>query len=460
MELFQSGFMGALLVASASVLGAAGELDDSFGTDGDGKVRIPFDLGGNAADTPRSMALDPDGNIVVGGSASTDSGFKMAIARLKADGLPDYSFDVGNSNYKQTYSVSNLSATGNALVATSNGPCLAGSNNGAFGSVTAHIACFVADQVTTHFANLSEQIFSWSAAISNSWTIVGNDFFYVAGPMGTGVNEDSVVARMQLSPGGLSPDSTFGSGGYMSPAFSIRIKATRLAENLGLYIAGCDTVGDQDFVVGKILPSGDPDATFDSDGVSNQVFDLDGAFNDCAAAMVLDSENRAVVAGMAARDENGVDTDIALTRLWPSGAQDTSFGPGGKRTYSFSTADPTLKDEVAGVAIDSLGRIYVVGTLHHANAQDDVSDVALLRLKPNGEIDTSFGTEGRALFSAPYDGGCALPPVSAEKGVAIVIQDSKPVILAERRACNSDTDFMVMRLLPGDGLFADGFEGP
>ena len=454
--------MGASLVVSGSVLAAAGEFDPSFGmgSEGIGTKTIPFDFGGNLTDTPRSMALDPEGNIVVGGSASTSSGFKMVTARLTADGLGDYSFDTTNGDYKRSYSAANSSTAGYGLVATSNGPCLAGSSNGPFSS-TAYAGCFGANQVDTHSVSAAEQIFAWSAATSNSWTLFGNDFFYVAGPRGSGDDEDFAVARLQLSPAGLALDPGFGQGGYAGHSTDMirhQIKAIALTEDFGPYLAGCEIAAGGGFAVVKLLPSGDPDTTFDDDGLRHQYFA--GAFDNCATAIAVDAEDRLVLAGITARDANGTDLDIALTRLMPNGNDDLSFGPDGERVYSFSTADPTLKDEVNGVAIDSLGRIYVVGTLYHADQQDDISDVAVLRLKPDGEIDTSFGVEGRAFFS-----GVSLPwcdtPISAEKGIAIVLQDLKPVILAEKHACQpDDTDFMVMRLLPGDGLFADGFEGP
>ena len=145
MKIFQIGLMGVSLVAAGSPLAAPGELDPSFG-DGNGLKRIHFDAGGNNADTPRSMALDPDGNIVVGGSASIYSGSVMAMARLTADGQPDNSFY--NSGYMRTYSA-NSSAAGYGLVATSTGPCLAGSSYGAFSS-NAYTACFGTNQVDTH----------------------------------------------------------------------------------------------------------------------------------------------------------------------------------------------------------------------------------------------------------------------------------------------------------------------
>jgi uncharacterized delta-60 repeat protein len=457
MKLFQTGLMGVSLVISASAHGASGEVDLSFGGDGDG--RIGFDLGGDYPDTPRSIALDPDGNIVASGSAVTWNGTRMAIGRLTADGAPDFSFYNGNN--RRTFSPVDAGAASFGLVITSNGPCLAGTSFGSFSS-NALTACFGADQILAHSTDPANQVFSWSV-VSKRWTYLGNDFFYVAGTKGIGDEQDFAVARLQWGPAGLVLDPTFGKDGYADSSMVLhrhQIKAIAGTEDNGLYLAGCDIHDNQDFAVVKLLPSGDPDSTFDGNGLRYQYFGQDISFDDCATAMAIDDENRIVLAGTAARDASGNDLDIALWRVLPNGADDLSFGPDGKRLYSFSKLYPTLKDEVSGIALDSQGRIYVVGTLYHPDQQDDVSDVAVMRLKHSGEIDTSFGTEGRALFSAMYEENCAIEPISAEKGVAIVMQDVKPVILAEYLDCNpGNTDFLVLRLLPDDQLFADGFEG-
>ncbi len=63
---------------------ANGYLDNSF--HGDGMATAP--LNGQA----RAIALQPDGKILLGGSAY-NSGWDMALARLTANGIPDYTFN-------------------------------------------------------------------------------------------------------------------------------------------------------------------------------------------------------------------------------------------------------------------------------------------------------------------------------------------------------------------------------
>ena len=77
---------------------ANGALDSTFGTKG--KVSIAFDLGGSNSDFANAMAIDGDGNIVVGGYASNAaSTLVAAVARLDPLGKPDANF---NANGRAT----------------------------------------------------------------------------------------------------------------------------------------------------------------------------------------------------------------------------------------------------------------------------------------------------------------------------------------------------------------------
>lgn len=68
-----------------------GTLDRSFS--GDGKKTLAFNLGGTGNDRATSVALQSDGAIVVGGSASSTGGDgDFAVARIKKNGSMDKSF--------------------------------------------------------------------------------------------------------------------------------------------------------------------------------------------------------------------------------------------------------------------------------------------------------------------------------------------------------------------------------
>src|SRR5262249_3024760 len=69
-----------------------GSLDTSF--DGDGKQTVAFDLGFSNSDTANSLAIDPQGRIVLVGCGQRRHGdYDFAVARLNPDGSLDTSFD-------------------------------------------------------------------------------------------------------------------------------------------------------------------------------------------------------------------------------------------------------------------------------------------------------------------------------------------------------------------------------
>jgi uncharacterized delta-60 repeat protein len=88
-------------------------------------------------------------------------------------------------------------------------------------------------------------------------------------------------------------------------------------------------------------------------------------------------------------DNNG--TDFAVARLKADGTLDASFGAGGKTTVTFGSG--VSNDSAAGVAIDSNGRIVVGGTTYSYNS---TSAVAVARLKTDGSLDQDFGAGGEA----------------------------------------------------------------
>jgi uncharacterized delta-60 repeat protein len=84
-------FSFVLILLLAQIIFAAGERDPNFGTGG--SVTVNFGGGMNVLS---DAALQPDGKILVVGSAGTSqSQTSFALARLNADGTPDASFGAG-----------------------------------------------------------------------------------------------------------------------------------------------------------------------------------------------------------------------------------------------------------------------------------------------------------------------------------------------------------------------------
>jgi uncharacterized delta-60 repeat protein len=97
------------------------------------------------------------------------------------------------------------------------------------------------------------------------------------------------------------------------------------------------------------------------------------------------------------------------------GDLDPTFGSKGVLTLPFAGAY-AYADEVA---IQPDGKIVVFGTAHSSIGV--ASDLALVRLMPNGDLDPSFGDEGRVTtdFDGRYD-----------EGLALAVQDDGRIVAA------------------------------
>lgn len=161
------------------------------------------------------------------------------------------------------------------------------------------------------------------------------------------------------------------------------VKAAAIDSQGRIVIAGTEQIGTTfQFRVIRLLPDGQPDTSFDGDGIALPGF-FTGQSDDVAAALAIDSSDRIVVAGRARF--SATDTDFAVLRLTSAGALDTDFSNDGKLTIAFDLAGAG-DDGVAAMDILPGGQIYLAG-----NASDgEVTRIALAKLLPAGTLDPSF----------------------------------------------------------------------
>jgi uncharacterized delta-60 repeat protein len=130
------------------------------------------------------------------------------------------------------------------------------------------------------------------------------------------------------------------------------------------------------------------DPTFGNAGLVLADF---AARDDAAYSVVVQPDGKIVVAGCTMTDAGT--KDFAVARFNVDGSADATFGAAGLVTIDFNTTGVASTDDARAVAVDSLGRILVAGTATRGTN----SDFALVRLSPNGSIDTTFGTAGRVV---------------------------------------------------------------
>ncbi len=157
----------------------------------------------------------------------------------------------------------------------------------------------------------------------------------------------------------------------------------------------------------RYLPNGTLDPTFNPDGTvpgilqiilppqttTPSLFGVNGGLN----SVVLTPDDKIIAAGTY---NLGLNTDVTVLKFNQDGSFDTSFNatgqlgktPGvsyinvGQFTIPNNVVNGTTQDTAYGVALDSLGRIVVVGSTNNGQSISTL----VIRLTPNGELDPTF----------------------------------------------------------------------
>jgi uncharacterized delta-60 repeat protein len=147
-----------------------------------------------------------------------------------------------------------------------------------------------------------------------------------------------------------------------------------------------------------------------------------------AGAAVLQG-GKVVAAGFAV---TGATTDFALTRYRPDGTLDTSFGDRGRVITDIAGG---AGDSATALAVQADGKLVAAGLTSGPAGQDFV----LVRYRPNGTVDPSFGNHGRVITD--FAGG-------ADAAHALVIQADGKLVAAGSATLGTDQDFAIARYHP------------
>lgn len=352
-----------------------GKLDPEFGTAG----IVTTDFSPSSYNGGQALAIQPDGKIVVAGSAYTTS-TDFALARYTPNGSLDTGFgsqgivttDFGD--YEQAYALA-LQDDGKILAAghysysrsNKNYDAIALARYTASGSLDA--AFGTGGKVTT---NLIEYDEAAGMAIQDDGKIV---------VVGWSLNLDrsrGAFAIVRYNANG-SLDASFGSGGKVRTEFSnpwwydgahaVTIQAD------GKIVAAGGSNGS--FALARYTSKGSLDPSFGTAGTRVIDFGSNGA---SAVALLKDGSI------LAAGSENG---GFGLAKFTSGGSLDASFGSGGTVITLFGG------DDAGGHAIIARddGKIVVVGSMRPCAGC--AYRFALARYTASGSLDTTHGTSGK-----------------------------------------------------------------
>jgi uncharacterized delta-60 repeat protein len=178
-----------------------------------------------------------------------------------------------------------------------------------------------------------------------------------------------------------------------------------------------------------------PGALDPSFGAGGRVTTQIGPANDTADAIAVQRDGRILVAGSTF---SGSDYDFAVVRYRQDGTLDESFGRGGIVRTDIASTD----DEVRAIAVQADGRIIVAGYAAERGytgvniEPDDESAWALVRYTRNGELDTTFGDDGKVTTELR-------PGLNGAYGVAL--QSDGKIVVSGFSSNGVDLDFAIAR---------------
>lgn len=251
-----------------------------------------------------------------------------------------------------------------------------------------------------------------------------------------GTSRASVALFRYLPDGAL--DGSFGHHGVVTASFKgdATANAIALQPDGRILLGGSADLGDitprPDFLLLRYLPNGKPDATFGASGV---VTTKVSGSSDIANAVAYMNDDRIVVAGTADNgdDLHGSNIDVAIARYLPNGDLDAAFAGRGAVTKDL------------GSKFDSANAVHVAadGTIVFAGGPEMV----IGRYRPDGILDTTFGTGGVTRTNAAERAG--QPGADGGTAFGLAIDDDGRLIVAGRAPRNRAA---VLRYTPAGGL--------
>jgi uncharacterized delta-60 repeat protein len=200
-------------------------------------------------------------------------------------------------------------------------------------------------------------------------------------------------------------DPSFGSGGKVFTDFGLADGAYGVVvQPDGKIVAvGYANTGGYAFLLARYNPDGSLDPTFGAGGkVRTEGTGL-------AHAVVLQPDGKIVVAGASGA--------FVVARYHPDGSLDSSFGAGG---VVQTDVDPEGSDRATAVALQEDGKI-VVGGYTRPIDEERGDDFALVRYKPNGRLDRTFGSGGKVVTDVRLRGWDLARGVAVQKDGRILL---------------------------------------
>lgn len=443
-----------LFAAQAAAATRNGDLDRNFGIDG---VQIvDFDT----RSVVFGLAIAPDGRIVLGGTvdAGLATSQDFAAARLLADGSIDASFSFDGRTTVAVGAGAVYDQVFNALVQSDGKIVLIGDAalSDAPGATTdiALVRLNVDGNLDTSFSGDGKAFVDFGLSATphdralDAVQLPDGKLIVVGSAEITGEDTDFAVVKLNVDG---SRDTTFDGDGRVTIRFDLdptyrteTASSVAVDRNGRILVAGAaeKSEGSFDFAVARLLPNGQLDNNFGGDGRVTIAFDIGGNLDDQTLEMLVAPDDSVYLTG-AATDE-GYDAGVA--KLLPDGTLDTGFGGDGRVTVPFDFGGNNL-DIFYGAALQPDGALVLAG---YIEVDDSNSDMAFVRLLPDGELDPDFGFAGKSVIALDIGGDMV-------DAATRIRYSNGAMVFGGAVDIGGYLSFLSGRLLT-DVLFADGFD--
>ena len=307
-----------------------GSLDPSFGEGG--IVRTPIDLIADGEDVVTGGAIDPDGKVLLGGSAWAPAGdTDFAFVRYTADGDLDPTF---SGDGIDTIDVE-LNDFGGELALQPDGKIVSVGEAAAENSFSV-IRLLPSGDLDPDFGTggvVHTQLgLPGERDIGNSVNLLDDGRIVVTGTADSSWPFDDYAAVRYLPNGEL--DESFGDGGIVIvPAERAQWGFASTVMPDGKLVIGGEAEAPEQYMyesrLVRLLPDGTVDDTFGDHGVVTEDFGDSGATD----ALAVDPDGKLISGGFS-HDINWQNVKFALARYNDDGTLDAGFGDGGVRSYS------------------------------------------------------------------------------------------------------------------------------
>ena len=372
--------------SSINVGASGGDLDYAFGNSGLVTTQFP-DSEGDAL----AVEMYPGGKIVTAGTVEDSKRIKFAVVRYNLDGSLDPTFGSGGWVTTDLGQPANLATSmaiqpdGKIVVAgyttLSTAAFLTadfalvrynadGSLDATFGS---------AGIVRTDFRRSEDH--AWAVGIQSDGRIVA------AGIVAVSTARAYFGLARYNTDGSL--DSSFGSGGTLTTDFSgfSMIRSMAIQPDDRIVVGGYADATTTDFALARYNLDGSLDTAFGGGG--KVTTDFLGEWDDIFS-ILIQPDGEIVAAGRAYDQQQYWHTAVA--RYNSDGNLDANFASGGKTTIDFSGSN----SYATSLLLQPDGRLVIIGGTFNGGSQP-ANDIVLARLNADGHVDSTFGSEGKVV---------------------------------------------------------------